>query len=332
MVEIIKYHVIIIGAGPAGCSAAIKAAESGLSVLILEARRFPRQRPGETLHPGMEVLFKELGIMQEISLVDYARPEGYFCYAENESSFIGYGKDEQQDPWLGWLIPREEMDSYLLNRALSLGVRVRQCAGPLAFLGDPKTTILSGNTSYQSEYILDASGHNFWLTRQLGNTIQVMSDKIVAHYGGCQGEFAPALAAPCFYREQTSWTWVAQLKPGLCQWTHVDYRKTSIGKNWRPAVLQTMNPIGITKSRDVTWRQAVKASGTNYFCLGDAAYMLDPSSSKGVLKAVMSGMMAAHLISKVLIEKSTDPSTASAYYSRWIKDWFIHEFHELSKN
>jgi flavin-dependent dehydrogenase len=39
-----KYDLIVIGAGPAGCSAAITAARTGASVLLLERGRFPRHR------------------------------------------------------------------------------------------------------------------------------------------------------------------------------------------------------------------------------------------------------------------------------------------------
>ena len=40
----IKYDLIVIGAGPAGCAAAITAARSGASVLLLERGKFPRHR------------------------------------------------------------------------------------------------------------------------------------------------------------------------------------------------------------------------------------------------------------------------------------------------
>src|SRR5512138_3557027 len=38
------YDLIVIGAGPAGCSAAITAARAGASVLLLERGRYPRHK------------------------------------------------------------------------------------------------------------------------------------------------------------------------------------------------------------------------------------------------------------------------------------------------
>ena len=40
-----KYDVIVIGAGPAGSTAARECAERGLSVLLLEKEEFPRDKP-----------------------------------------------------------------------------------------------------------------------------------------------------------------------------------------------------------------------------------------------------------------------------------------------
>ncbi|NCY26547.1 MAG: FAD-dependent oxidoreductase [Alphaproteobacteria bacterium] len=37
--------VLVVGAGPAGCSAAISAAERGAQVLLLERQRMPRYKP-----------------------------------------------------------------------------------------------------------------------------------------------------------------------------------------------------------------------------------------------------------------------------------------------
>jgi flavin-dependent dehydrogenase len=331
MVNNVKHQLIIIGAGPAGCAAAIRAAEAGLSVLILEAQTFPRPRPGETLHPGIEPLFQELGIMQHISSSNYARPTGFFCHDADRTSFVPYREDDQPEPWRGWLIPRDEMDDCLLTRALQVGARLQQCRVQIKNAPGIGIQVLAGNKTFQCDYLLDATGHNFWLTRQLAHSINKMSGHLTGYYGTCGGEFTPAATAPCFYRGKNSWTWIAELKPFTYQWTHLDYSGQKLGKNWRPSVMQSMRPIGITKSRDVTWRIASAPSGKNYFCLGDAAFVTDPSSSQGVLKAVMSGMMAAHLINNVLIKKSIDRETASAYYDVWIRKWFMHEYKHLKK-
>ena len=50
----------------------------------------------------------------------------------------------------------------------------------------------------------------------------------------------------------------------------------------------------------MTWRMADSAAGSGWYMVGDAAAILDPTSSRGVLKALMTGVMAGHLIAGVL--------------------------------
>ncbi len=68
-----RYDVIILGGGPAGSATAIICAQHGLQVALLERDKFPRNRPGETLHPGVEPLLGQLGVLEEILNADFIR-------------------------------------------------------------------------------------------------------------------------------------------------------------------------------------------------------------------------------------------------------------------
>ena len=43
---------------------------------MLESRIFPRDRPGETLHPGIEPLLETLGVAQQIREANFIRHDG----------------------------------------------------------------------------------------------------------------------------------------------------------------------------------------------------------------------------------------------------------------
>ena len=47
-----RYDIVIIGGGPAGLAAAIKARELGLKVLLIENREFIGGIPIQCVHPG----------------------------------------------------------------------------------------------------------------------------------------------------------------------------------------------------------------------------------------------------------------------------------------
>src|SRR4051794_25366150 len=70
------WDLLIIGAGPAGCAAAISARRHGLTVMMLEASAQPRRVPGETLHPGIEPLFARLGVAAQVARAGFHRHAG----------------------------------------------------------------------------------------------------------------------------------------------------------------------------------------------------------------------------------------------------------------
>jgi flavin-dependent dehydrogenase len=74
----------------------------------------------------------------------------------------------------------------------------------------------------------------------------------------------------------------------------------------------------------VTWRLASRTAGQGWFLCGDAASVLDPSSSHGVLRALMSGMLAAHYATGVL-KGAAEAGEVAAVYDRWMRQWFSHD-------
>jgi flavin-dependent dehydrogenase len=61
-----------------------------------------------------------------------------------------------------------------------------------------------------------------------------------------------------------------------------------------------------------------------WFIVGDAACLLDPLSSKGVLRAIMSGIAAGHLIANVLNGRIAAEAAANVY-QQWLSEWFARE-------
>ena len=61
------YDVCVVGAGPGGATCAYYLAQRGIRVLLLEARRFPRDKLcGDAVCTRAQLHLKRMGVLQEI--------------------------------------------------------------------------------------------------------------------------------------------------------------------------------------------------------------------------------------------------------------------------
>lgn len=90
-----------------------------------------------------------------------------------------------------------------------------------------------------------------------------------------------------------------------------------------PAAFQHLEPAGRTRKADVTWRIVSAVAGAGYFLAGDAASTLDPLSSHGVLKGLLSGLQIAHLLFHSPWRDATEARIVLAY-----TDWTLQLFQQ----
>jgi flavin-dependent dehydrogenase len=100
--------------------------------------------------------------------------------------------------------------------------------------------------------------------------------------------------------------------------------------DWLPAEFSGMARRGPARGADVTWRIAERVADAGWFMVGDAAAILDPASSHGVLKALMSGMMAGQLITAI-VRKGAPEREAAAVYQAWLAGWFATDAARLTE-
>ncbi len=117
------------------------------------------------------------------------------------------------------------------------------------------------------------------------------------------------------------WTWTARVGDGLYAWTRLDLDAGPGGEP--PAELAGLRPRGRTRSADVSWRALRRPAGPGYVAAGDAAVVLDPASSHGVLRALLSGMHAARLV--LALRAGGDERRLNASYGDVLTRWFEHD-------
>jgi flavin-dependent dehydrogenase len=320
---------LIIGAGPAGTAAAIICAQAGLRVVVIEREQFPRERPGETLHPGIEPLLKQLGVAEQILSAGFLRHQGHWVQWESDRQFVPFGADETGS-WQGFQAWRADFDTILLNRAVELGVEVRQtCQAMRPILSENRVVgVLTPDGALHSTFVIDATGRRQWLAQQLKLKITTHSPRLIAHFGYVEGECPSRDDAPAIVTDAQGWTWTARVRPQLYQWTRLSFANEIIANDWIPEEFHGLKPIGKMSKADVTWRVVTETAGLGYFLVGDAAAVLDPASSHGVLKAIMSGMMAGYLITQIINQGQAEIK-ATQGYCQWVDHWFQHDLGKL---
>ncbi len=119
-----EYDVAIVGAGPAGSSAAIRLAQSGLKVLLVEQKKFPRAKLcGEFISPECLAHFAELNVLNEMSLAGGVSLDRTIFYARNARALTVPSEwFSANSHALG--LSRSEMDNQLLLKARGAGANV----------------------------------------------------------------------------------------------------------------------------------------------------------------------------------------------------------------
>lgn len=323
--------VIVIGGGPGGSAAAITCASLGLRVRLLERDPFPADRPGETLHPGVESVLAQLGVADRLAPVVGSRHEGIRIQWGNASRFEPYGQDDA-GPWCGYQVWRADFDIMLLNRAREVGVEIFQpcTASKVLTEDDAISGVLTSAGPMFAPVVVDATGRAHWLGTDLEIKRTVHSPSLVARYGYAEGSLPKLDPFPSLVGNSSGWIWTALVRPGLYQWTRVALDGSRISRDWQPDEFRDLVPRGMPRGADVTWRLSQKIASPGWFMVGDAAAVLDPTSAKGVLKALLSGITAGKLISAVATRSAAADEVANIY-NDWLSGWFASDADQLGK-
>ena len=168
------FDVAIIGAGPAGSSAAIQLAGKGYSVALLDKEQFPREKLcGDFLNPVNWPLLRDLKVERAV----LARPHEKVSIFR----FTSFSGEEAEIPLpagrdgavVGLGLRRFDLDYVLLERAKSLGVTVLDGWKPKELERQPDGWMLKADKSESSatlgaRMLIGADGRNSWVAHHLG--------------------------------------------------------------------------------------------------------------------------------------------------------------------
>lgn len=154
------YDLIVIGAGPAGCSTAIVAARNGANVLLLERGRFPRHKVcGEFVSAeSLDLLGRLLSAHHRHLIVQAPRISAARIFSD------GAEVSAEINPTAA-SITRRDMDLALLDSARESGVDVRdQCAVQSVEQADDAFGVSTQSSEFIGRALVNASGRWSFLT------------------------------------------------------------------------------------------------------------------------------------------------------------------------
>jgi flavin-dependent dehydrogenase len=314
-----NFDVLVMGAGPAGSAAAIRAARSGLKVALVERSAFPRDLPGEALLPEVEGLFRKLGVAKRVAEKHFIRSPGWILESKRRHVILFNDGTRLRFGYLAW---RAELDALLLDHARAAGVQVFQPVRVNSVALDERR-VRTDRGEIRFRYLVDATGRNSILHRELHLDVRRISPPLIARYGYVFDGSATGVM-PVFYDHACGWTWLSRVRSDRSQFVQLALEESAV----LPTLPPPFDAIGRARGADLTWRFAPACAGPGYFLCGDAAGVLDPAASSGVGRALASGMKAAELIFRM--NDGLDAAQAAASYRRWCLRQFIRYARQLA--
>lgn len=315
--------VVIVGAGPAGASLAIRLAAAGHAATLVEKERFPREKLcGEFISPECFRHFAELGVRDEILSLGGARlTETRFFDARGRSvavptRWFGHGE-------FALSLSRARMDAALLSRARAAGVEVLEGARAVAMDADggrvrsvAVKTESGERVNLEADVFVDATGRAAALSRLIEKDrhAEPKRSRLVAfknHLRGVEAE-PEVCEIYVFAGGYGGLSPVEDGKANLCFIAEAGAAKDFVGggtgkyiefvagRNRRAA--ETLSraaeagewlavPVG-----DFGRKPPPRAS--NLMAIGDAAAFIDPFTGSGMLMALESAELLAECVSE----------------------------------
>lgn len=320
-----SFDVIIAGGGPAGSSAAIHLAQSGVRVLVVEQKKFPRQKLcGEFISPECRQHFERLGVAADM---DSALPA-------NLTETVFYSRTGHRisvpSEWLTSNTPafglsRAEMDHKLLRRADSLGVTVLEDAVVVDVHEHENhasgVRVKSGDAmmDYESRVVIDATGRTRALLRIVKSrgitTFHAGRARLIAFKAHIEN--ARCASSACeIYSYRGGYGGLSNIEDGLSNLCFIVAASDVRRFDSDPAIVLNRvvktNPRAAYTLRDARvcseWLSvALEGFGrqilvplSGLLTIGDAAAFIDPFTGSGMLMAFESGELVATTIQRHL--------------------------------
>ncbi|MDX1657085.1 MAG: geranylgeranyl reductase family protein [Candidatus Competibacteraceae bacterium] len=341
----IHTEILIVGAGPGGCAAAIALARAGVQTLLVDRQDFPRDKVcGDGLIPDALNALETLGLLDTIGgealssdIIRVHAPNGNAIHVEGRFACL----------------PRRELDHRLLQAALEAGVGWMAPAR----LTDP----LLEDGRVIGARLIGPDGRAVEVRADITLLATGAAVEPLRRFGVCQRQTPSAMAARAYYRvppalateyDGLSLSYTAAICPGY-GWIFPGpqgiynlgvgivygqlHSTVNLRQLWHlfleefaPArrLVQSSKLLGPLKGAPMrTGMTGARLWRPGLLVIGEAAGLTFPATGEGIGKALESGLLAA----EVLTESSHDGQSAGARYEQRLRERFAARYRSYQR-
>ncbi len=335
------YDVVVVGAGPAGATAAYFLATGGKHVALLEKATFPRdKRCGDAwCEPALDIL-EEMGVIQELDsegLVQWIRAGG--LVSPSGLSFTSPDEGQRENAPRVAAIRRIICDERIARAAHRAGAELieRASVTDVTLSDDLWTVRCKDGRRFLGRCLIAADGAKSKIARALGVVTRGANSVASRQYikGGTHNFTSdgvllyPPYVLPgyvalfrhsnddidlgCYLLPGGSVP-LTQLKSLLSTEVAKDpYVREVLGDHAEPLERPGLSPLRLGGEP--------QTHGERFIVLGDAAGQTDPLTGEGIHTAMIAAKIAARILHEAFDEGDLSARRLSAYHRAWMKDF-----------
>lgn len=343
------WDAIVIGAGPAGTSAAAILGEAGRSVLLIDQRTFPREKTcGDGITYKCRPALQRLGLWEAFRATNPFETRGY-SLGFSDGSLVSLRFPPGDDRYPIYVLGRHDFDNLLLEGALrhrtvsfcpSQRVRrlLTECASGVEMTIGVEATDGADVRQYYAPLVIDASGANSTVAIQMGAGNRDPQRCAIALRGYYRNVRGLSDAIEIYFDSQIlpGYYWIfptsrttANVGCGTFQHIirdkHLDLRSIlEAFCHAHPAAgpkMENAELCGPIKGGKIPLGIDASASRVRpgLLLLGDAAAFVNPITAEGISYAMDSGIMAGEVASRALESGDCSAEALRTFDERWQK-------------